>query len=214
MYQSGIEAMKKTNFFAALIIFLLSISLTAEEGELQLNIGGGGFFPLSLKTQDKTTVVYASWNVAISSYFGLTDNFDIGLQPSFTRLTDTSRKTEFQNLSGIEYSNYWRFQCLALLKYNIYPGSFFSPHLIAGGGFKVETFTNWEFYTDSGKIDDYNKEDFASVNGVVAGGIDLQFRVWEWFVLSTQVLYKWSPGDHSIDLFGFVGATFFVNYYR
>ena len=206
--------MKIIKLLAVLSIFLLSLSLTAEEGELQINLGGGGFFPLSLKTQDKTTVVYSSWNVALNSYFGITDNFDLGLQPSFTRLTDTSRKTEFQNLTGTEYFNYWRFQFLALMRYNIYPGSFFSPHIVAGGGFKVETFTDWEFYTDSGKIDNYDKGDFASVGGVVAGGIDLQFRVWEWFILSTQVLYKWSPGDHSIDLFGFLGATFFVNYYR
>ena len=210
MCQPGIKQMK---FFLILFIFL-SFTLTAEEGELQLNIGGGGFFPLSLKTEDRTTVVYASWNVAINSYFGITDNFDIGIQPSFTRLTDTSRKTEFQNLSGIEYFNYWRFQCLALFRYNFYAGTFFSPHVIAGGGFKVETFTNWDFYTDSGKINDYSKGDFANVNGVLAGGIDLQFRVWEWITISTQVIYKWSPGDHSIDLFGFVGATFFVNYYR
>lgn len=211
MYQPGLKAIKLS---FVILLLLLSLSLSAEEGELQLNIGGGGFFPLSLKTQDKTTIVYASWNVGINSYFGITDNFDIGLQPSFTRLTDTSRKTEFQNMTGTEYFNYWRFQCLGLIRYNIYPGKFFSPHLIAGGGFKVETFTDWEFYTDSGKIEGYSKDDFAHVKGVAAGGIDLQFRVWEWFMLSTQVLYKWSPGDHSIDLFGFLGATFFVNYYR
>ena len=152
--------------------------------------------------------------MAINTYFGLSDNFDIGLQPSFTRLTDTSRKHEFQGLSGHEYFNYWRFQTLLLLRYNLFPGSFFSPHIIAGGGFKVETFTDWEFYTSSGVIEDYAKDDYAEINGVIAGGIDLQFRVWEWFILSTQVMYKWSPDDHSIDLFGFLGATFFLNYYR
>lgn len=200
--------------FVFLMILFFSFALMAEEGEVQLNVGGGGFFPLSLKTQDKTVVVYASWNVAINTYFGLSDNFDIGLQPSFTRLTDTSQKTDFQGLSGNEYFNYWRFQTLLLLRYNLFPGSFFSPHIIAGGGFKVETFTDWEFYTSSGAIEDYAKDDYAEINGVIAGGIDLQFRVWEWFILSTQVMYKWSPDDHSIDLFGFLGATFFLNYYR
>lgn len=204
--------MKK--MFLLFLVLLSFSSLVAEEGEVQINVGGGGFFPLSLKTQDKTVVVYASWNVAINTYFGITDNFDIGLQPSFTRLTDTSRKTEFQGLSGNEYFNYWRFQTLALLRYNLFPGSFFSPHIIVGGGFKVETFTDWDFYTGSGVIEDYNKDDYAEINGVIAGGVDLQFRVWEWFMLSTQVMYKWSPDDHSIDLFGFLGATFFLNYYR
>jgi len=205
--------MLKKIFFITIII--VSFLLSAEEGEVQINIGGGGFFPLSLKTDDKTVIVYSSWNVAINSYFGLSDNFDIGVQPSFTRLIDTSKTGEFMELDGKEYFNYWRFQCLALIRYNLYPGSFFSPHIIAGGGFKVETFTDWDFFTTTGKrVSDYKKGDFASVNGVVAGGIDLQFRVWEWFMLSTQVMYKWSPGDHSIDLFGFLGATFFVNFYR
>ncbi|HPA57770.1 MAG TPA: hypothetical protein PLT70_10125 [bacterium] len=198
-----------------ILIIFFSFTISAEEGEIQINIGGGGFFPLSLKTDDKTVIVYSSWNVGLNTYFGISDNFDIGIQPSFTRLADTSRNAEFEELSGREYFNYWRFQCLALLRYNLYPGSFFSPHIIAGGGFKVETYTDWDFFTSAGKrIADYKKGDYTSVNGVVAGGIDLQFRVWEWFMLSTQVLYKWSPDDHSIDLFGFLGATFFVNFYR
>jgi len=200
--------------FFALIIFF-SFTISAEEGEIQINIGGGGFFPLSLKTDDRTVVVYSSWNVGLNTYFGLSDNFDIGIQPSFTRLKDTSRNSEFMELGGREYFNYWRFQMLALLRYNLYPGSFFSPHIIAGGGFKVETYTDWDFFTTTGKrIAGYKKDNYASINGVVAGGIDLQFRVWEWSILSTQVLYKWSPGDHSIDLLGFLGATFFVNFYR
>jgi hypothetical protein len=196
-------------------LVLFTTILHAEEGEIQINLGAGGFFPLSLKTDDKTVIVYSSWNVGLNTYFGLSDNFDIGIQPSFTRLKDASGKAEFESLTGREYFNYWRFQCLALIRYNLYSGSFFSPHIIAGGGFKVETFTDREFFTTAGKrIADYKKSDYASVNGVVAGGIDLQFRVWEWFMLSTQVLYKWSPDDHSIDLFGFLGATFFVNFYR
>lgn len=199
------------NFFTYLVV----LNLSAEEGEFQINLGGGGFFPLSLKTDDKTVLVYSSWNIAINSYFGLSDNFDIGFQSSFTRLSDTSRKAEYMKLKGVEYFNYWRFQYLVLLRYNLYAGGFFSPHIIAGGGFKVETFTNWDFYTSSGKrISDYKKRDYAQFGGVAAGGIDLQFRVWKWFMFSTQVIYKWSPDDHSIDLFGFVGATFFVNYYR
>ena len=122
--------MLKKIFFITIII--VSFLLSAEEGEVQINIGGGGFFPLSLKTDDKTVIVYSSWNVAINSYFGLSDNFDIGVQPSFTRLIDTSKTGEFMELDGKEYFNYWRFQCLALIRYNLYPGSFFSPHIIAG----------------------------------------------------------------------------------
>lgn len=201
--------------YVLFLIFMLFTAVQAEEGEIQINIGGGGFFPLSLKTDDRTVIVYSSWNVGLNTYFGISDNFDLGIQPSFTRLTDTSRKGEFEGISGKEYFNYWRFQCLALLRYNLYPGTFFSPHIIAGGGFKVETFTDREFYNSKNEVlSSYKKGDYAEIMGVVAGGIDLQFRVWEWIMLSTQVMYKWSPDDHSIDLFGFFGATFFVNYYR
>ncbi len=198
-----------------LILLMFSFNIFAEEGEIQINIGGGGFFPFSLKTDDKTTVVYASWNAGLDLFFGLTDNFDIGLQASFTRVGDTSRKAEFQDIKGKEYFDYWRVQTFVLARYNLFPGTFFSPHLVAGGGFKVETFSNIEFIDESGRsIAVYKKEDYAKVNGVIAAGLDFQFRVWEWIILSTQVLYKWSPHDHSLDLFGFFGATFFVNYYN
>ncbi|MBP5407220.1 hypothetical protein J6Z19_08770 [bacterium] len=197
-----------------LILLLFLLDVYAEEGEIQINIGGGGFFPFSLKTDDRTTVVYASWNAGINFFFGLSDNFDIGIQPSFTRVGDTSRDSEFLEVRGREYFDYWRIQALLLVRYNIFAGTFFSPHLIAGGGFKVETFSNLEFISEKGmRIATYKKDDYASINGVVAGGIDLQFRVWKWVMLSTQLLYKWSPHDHSLDLFGFFGATFFINYY-
>lgn len=197
-----------------LILLLFFTNVYAEEGEIQINIGGGGFFPFSLKTDDKTTLVYASWNAGINFFFGLSDNFDIGLQPSFTRVGDTSRKSKFMEVSGSEYFDYWRVQTLLLVRYNLFAGTFFSPHLIAGGGFKVERFSNLEFVSEKGlNIATYKKEDYASVNGVLACGIDMQFRVWEWIMLSTQLLYKWSPHDHSLDLFGFFGATFFINYY-
>ena len=199
---------------ALLILLRLLSEIYGEEGEVQINIGGGGFFPFSLKTDDRTTLVYASWNAGINFFFGLSDNFDIGLQPSFTRVGDTSRKSRFMEVGGKEYFDYWRVQTLLLFRYNLFPGTFFSPHLIAGGGFKVETFSNLEFISEKGlKIAAYKKEDYATVNGVAAAGIDLQFRVWEWITLSTQLLYKWSLHDHSLDLFGFFGATFFINYY-
>ncbi len=195
-------------------MMLFFLNIYAEEGEIQINIGGGGFFPFSLRTDNRTTVVYASWNAGLNFFFGLSDNFDIGLQPSFTRVGDTSRKSVFQEISGKEYFDYWRVQMLVLLRYNLFPGTFFSPHLVAGGGFKVETFSNIEFVAEGGlTLAGYKKEDYAEVNGVVAAGVDFQFRVWEWIILSAQLLYKWSPHDHSLDLFGFFGATFFINYY-
>ena len=109
----------------SLILLLFLFDIHAEEGEVQINAGGGGFFPFSLKTDNKTTVVYASWNVGINFFFGVSDNFDIGLQPSFTRVTDTSRKSVFSEIKGKEYFDYWRVQTLVLVRYNVFPGTFF-----------------------------------------------------------------------------------------
>lgn len=200
--------------FLITVILLLSVVLSAEEGEIQINIGGGAFFPLTMNTEDKTVLVLTSWNAGMNFYFGLSDNFDIGMQATFTMLPDLSRNAEFLDMKGKEYFDYWRFQHIFVLRYNLYPGLFFSPHIIAGGGYKIETFENWGFYSSTGKIINYSKGDYVSADGVVVCGIDLQFRVWEWFIMSLQTLYKWSPGDHSVDLNLFLGGTFFVNYYR
>ena len=107
-----------------LILLLFFVNAYAEEGEIQINIGGGGFFPFSLKTDDRTTLVYASWNAGINFFFGLSDNFDIGLQPSFTRVGDTSRKSKFMEVGGREYFDYWRVQTLLLVRYNLFAGTF------------------------------------------------------------------------------------------
>lgn len=204
--------MKKVFIF--IFLFFLFSGATAEEGELQLNFGGGAFFPLSLKTEDKTVLVFTAWTAGMNIYFGLLDDLDVGTQASFGMLGDASREAEFIGMKGVEYFDYWRFQHLFLVRWNFYPGSFFSPHLIAGGGYKIETFEKWDFYSDTGKINNYSKSDYVSANGVVAAGIDFQFRVWEWFIISLQTLYKWSPDDHSIDLNLHLGAAFFVNYYK
>ena len=197
-----------------LILLFFSFNIYAEEGEVQINIGGGGFFPFSLKTDDKTTVIYASWNVGMNIFFGISDNFDLGVQTSFTMVADSSRKSVLNGFDGREYFNYWRLQTLLLCRYNVMPGFFFSPHIVAGGGFKVETFSDFGFIAENrGSVANYKRDDYADVNGVAAAGIDLQFRVWEWIILSTQLLYKWSPGDNSLDLLAFFGASFFINYY-
>ena len=49
------------------ICLMLFSQISAEEGEIQINIGGGGFFPLSLKTDDETVIVYSSWNVGLNT---------------------------------------------------------------------------------------------------------------------------------------------------
>jgi len=193
---------------------LFSALLLAEEGEFQAAVGAGGFFPVPSPSDGSDMERKASWNVAMNLFFGLTDNLDIGIQPSFTNLADSSRKREFNGFYGREYFDLRRLQILVLLRYNLYAGGFFSPHLIIGGGIKTEIFSNREFIVDIGKITDFNGESYTKVSPAAAGGFDLQFRAWEWITLSLQLIYKWSPHDHTFDLFGFFGASFFINYYR
>ena len=193
---------------------LFSAVLYAEEGEFQAAVGAGGFFPFS-SSLDKPAVEHgASWNVALNLFFGLTDDLDIGIQPSFTNLADSYQKKEFNGFYGREYFDLRRLQILLLLRYNLYGGTFFSPHLIIGGGIKTEIFSNREFIADIGKIAGFDNSSYTKLSPAAAGGFDLQFRVWEWITLSLQLLYKWSPHDHSFDLSGFFGASFFINYYR
>ena len=193
---------------------LLSALLCAEEGEFQAAVGAGGLIPLSSPLDSTDIEQRASWNVALNLFFGLTDNLDIGIQPSFTNIADSYRGREFNGFYGREYFDLRRLQILVMLRYNLYAGGFFSPHLMIGGGIKTEIFSNREFIVDIGKITDFDGGEYAKVSPAAAGGFDLQFRVWEWITLSAQLLYKWSPHDHSFDLLGFFGASFFINYYR
>lgn len=186
----------------------------AEEGEWQFHIGGGGHFPITMKTDDRTVVLLASWNAAASTFFGFTDNFDLGIQYSITHFQDVYIKRAYNNIEGKEYFNYLGNKLQLLARYNVYPGYAFSPHVILGGGMIIETFTDRAFYNGADLlITDFDAEDYANVWPCVTGGFDVQYRVWEWLLLSLQATFTWSPDTMHVETNFFVGATWFVKSY-
>ncbi len=197
-----------------MIVIFGAFLLRAEEGEWQFHLGGGGYFPFSLRTDDRTVVVLASWRVSASSFFGVTDNFDLGLQYGVTYLADIYAKKTFNGVAGKEYFNYLSNSLTLLARYNIYPGYPFSPHLFAGGGMLVETFRERAFYTKGGLlVEDFEGSDYARVQPSLTAGFDLQYRVWEWLLLSVQMAFTWSPAAMHLDTTFFVGATWFLKSY-
>ncbi len=197
-----------------LAVLLGTLVARAEEGEWQFHLGGGGYFPLTLKADDRTVVVLASWQVAAASFFGFTDNFDLGLQYGVTYLADIYAKETFNGIVGKEYFNYLANRLTLLARYNIYPGYPVSPHLFAGGGMLIETFRERAFYTKSGLVvDDFDGPDYARVQPCLTAGFDVQYRVWEWLILSVQMGFSWSPRTMFLDTHFFVGATWFLKSY-
>jgi hypothetical protein len=198
----------------AILLLFGAFALRAEEGELQFHIGGGGYFPLSLSTDDKTVVVLASWNASASTYFGFTDNFDLGVSYSVTYMQDIYFKTTFNSIEGKEYFNYLSNKLQLFARYNVYPGYAFSPHVIVGGGMLIETYRERAFLNKNDLvISDFNGADYAKVRPCVSGGFDVQYRAWEWLLLSLQTVFTWSPNTMHIETNFYLGATWFVKSY-
>ncbi len=197
------------------ILLIFSVNtLHAEEGEWQFYLGGGGYFPLTMTTDDKTVLVYSSWGVTGKSYFGITDNFDIGLQFSFSMLNDTRIDKTFNGLEGREYFNYNRMQLAAIVRYNLFPGYSFSPHVFAGIGTLIETFRDRQFYTKNDKlVTDFDGDDYARAHIAIPVGIDLQYRVWEFLLLNLEFFYTFNPYSHALDLNFMIGARWFMKSY-
>jgi len=198
----------------ALALVAASLLLHAEEGEWQFHLGGGGYFPFTMKTEDRTIVVLASWNVTTVSFFGISDNLDIGLQYAVTHFADVYTKRTYDTIEGKEYFDYLGNKLQMLLRYNLYPGYDLSPHLVVGGGMLIETYRNRAFYNKNDLIvSDFDGSDYARVQPCVSGGIDLQYRVWEWLILSFQTLFSWSPDTMHLETNFFFGARWFMKSY-
>ncbi len=198
------------------LVFVVIVAgmLRAEEGEWQFHLGGGGYFPLSLKTEDRTVVVLASWQVAAATFFGFTDNFELGVQYGVTYLRDVYSKGSFNGIAGREYFNYLANRLTLFARYNLYPGYAVSPHLFAGGGMLVATYRERAFYNANGQvIGDFEGPDYAQVHPCVTVGFNVQYRVWEWLLLSLQGAFSWSPKALSLESSFLVGTTWFVKSY-
>lgn len=197
-----------------IVLIFCPLFLFADQGQFQASLGGGAYFPLYLNTNDKTVIVFTSWNATGNIFFGLLDDFDFGFQYGITRIKDTNRSETYNNIEGTEYFNYLRMHFLFPVKWNIFPGLDFRPHIIAGPGFEVETFREREFYNSSNDlIDTYNKPDYSRLQFCVIGGVDLQYKIFDFVLVSVQTLYSWSPHGQHIELNALGGVTFFINSY-
>ncbi len=191
-----------------LLIFLFSLNfIQAEEGEFQFGLGVGAYFPLNQYTDDKTVYIYTSYNIPVTLYFGITDNFDIGIYGSFTRITDSYVDSEYNGLSGREYFNYHHFNIGGRLRYNWLPGyPFFAPHVFVGMGNNIETFTNREFYIDGDKLyKDFDKGSYTDGTLNFQFGLDFTSRIWWVFFLNLELVY-----NQQINKTGFFELNFYV----
>lgn len=196
------------------IIILLTLlfclnTVTAEEGEFQFGLGVGAYFPLHQYTQDKTVYVYTSYNIPLTFYFGITDNFDIGVYGSFTRITDTNTNSEYNGLSGREYFNYHHFNIGGRLRYNWLPGyPFFAPHIFVGMGNNIETFTKRQFYINDNQLyTDFDKGSYTDGTLNFQVGIDFTSRVWWFFFLNLELVY-----NHDLNNANFFELNFYIGF--
>lgn len=199
-----------------ILFFLFCFPLAAEQGEFQILLGAGGYFPLKQYTQDKSVYIYASYNIPLTIYFGFTDNFDIGINGSFTRITDTNMKTEYNGLKGREYMDYYHINLNARVRYNWLPGYiFFEPHIFVGIGDSIENFSNRQFYLDGDKLyTDYNKGDYTKGTLNFQAGLDFTSRVWRFLLVSVELVYNHNLNNANyFELNGYLGFDIFLKSY-
>jgi len=201
------DFMKKILVLLSLLFALNTVS--AEQGEFQFMFGAGGYFPLKQYTQNKNVYIYASYNIPVAFYFGLTDNFDIGITGSFTRLTDTNINTEYNGLSGREYFDYYHININGRLRYNWLPGYvFFAPHIFVGLGNNIENFSNRQFFVDGDRLyNDFNKGSYTDGTLNFQVGIDFTSRVWWFFLLNLELVY-----NHTLDNTNFFELNFYIGF--
>ena len=209
--------MRKILVFSFLLFLLLNPgTIKAEQGEFQFLFGAGGYFPLKQYTQDKTVYIYASYNIPVAFYFGITDNFDIGITGSFTRLTDTNINRDYNGLTGREYFNYYHFNLNGRVRYNFFPGfPFFAPHIFVGAGNTIETFTNREFYIDGDKLyTEFKEEDYTTGNVNFQVGLDITSRPWWFFLLNLELVFNQHiNGANFFELNFYIGFDWMISTY-
>ncbi len=178
-----------------LLIFCISLPLLAEEGELQMFLGTGAYIPFKQYTQDKTVYIYATYNIPISLNFGITDNLDIGIYGSYSKLYNTNINTKYKNLKGVEYFDYRHININIQTRYNILPGFlFFAPHILLGVGNNIETYYNRAFYLNDNKkiYKDYKAENNTTGNINLQAGIDITSNFWWFFLAKGEIILDYT----------------------
>ncbi|MCK5808890.1 hypothetical protein KAH37_07905 [bacterium] len=166
------------------VIFLLSLALYGEEGELQISGGVGGFFPLRHRAAGVEVSSFPGLTVPLNLLIGVSDNFDVGVMGEWGYLSDIVKNDiSFGSLNGDEYSDYMHGSVALIARWNIVPGYAVSPHLIAGAGLFIERYYHRDFYVGGRLLADYDDElqVVPLFNGVV--GADVVFRLPWWHLL-------------------------------
>jgi hypothetical protein len=191
--------MKKLLLLIFGLIYLIPSQILGEEGEFQILFGIGGYFPITQETKGFKVYSKPSYNVPLTIYGGITDNFDIGFAGSFSRIKDIRTERTHNNIKGNEYSNYNHVSLNARLRYNLYPGLFyFVPHIFIGIGTNIEIFEDREFYlSDDTKLDSYDENNYTTAKLNLQAGIDITSRIWWVFLLNLEAVYNYSlKGNH------------------
>jgi len=175
-----------------LFIILLSFSLFAEEGEMQISAGVGGFFPLRHTTTSGEISSFPGLTVPLQVLIGIHDNFDVGLMGEWGYLSDiTQEDVLFGSLRGDEYADYMHGSVMALFRWNFLPGYSISPHLTCGAGLFIERYYNRELYIGESIFPHYDSENriIPLFNGFV--GVDVVFRLpWWHLFIKGEVLFN------------------------
>lgn len=193
------------------VILLFPVLLTAEKGELQGLLSGGTYIPLSHTTHDETVYLFATYAVGYQTYFGVTDNLDIGHHGSFSSISNAYHDGEYNDVSGEEYHDYYRMHFDIAVRYNVFPGYNFSPHVFAGAGLLLETYRNRQFYVNDDQLyNQFDGGDYVEDDFLLKGGIDLQYRFWI-MIFNVSAAYEHGilHGNNGISITGNVGFRWF-----
>ena len=199
-----------------LFLVLMPFYIFAEEGEFQFAMGGGLYIPFEQHTDDKTVYMYCSYNIPVSLFFGITDNFDLGVYGSFTSLDNTNTKMEYDGLNGKEYFDYKHFNFALQARYNLFPGflGFNDIHIIAGIGDSIETYKNREFYVSNKLYENYSNSDYTEGGLIFQGGIDFTSNFWWIFLFRAETLYNVDlDGDSFMEVNFYLGISWMLQSY-
>jgi len=201
--------MKKYIF--ALILILLSLSARAEKGEMQLHLGAGVFIPQSLGPATGTNFIVAAPETGLKLFYGVSDNFDLGLKVMWSYLPNANLMgyTDPASLvKGDLYYNYQRWEVGAEVRWNWLPGYMVAPHLIVGAGGLFGVKTQQALYSESTEIQ-YPDNSIAS--WFVEGGFDVTWRPWWHLLLTLETVYSYSPQCRGVEINAWIGFDWFIN---
>ena len=201
---------KAVTALSALALCLsLAAPARAEKGEFQHYLGAGLYLPWNISTNNMTYATVYSLMVAGQTFFGVSDNFDVGLQLDWSYF-DGGNVNNYQqgDVKGTLWYDYQRWGVLALVRWNWLPGYSVAPHFYAGAGCVIDKFTDQKLVSD---IVTKNFPDYVQADWMVQGGIDLTWRFWWHLLFKIDANYTYSPISSGVALMGWFGIDWYVN---